>query len=60
VEELDDFGVHADMTHSNYVFVPRAEVSTFRRKSGAAERSVGAGTAPLPETLIPGALPALR
>jgi hypothetical protein len=30
VEELDKFGVHADMTRSNYVFVPRAELAAFR------------------------------
>jgi FkbM family methyltransferase len=32
VEELNDFGLHADMTRSNYVFVPRAEVNAFRRR----------------------------
>ena len=31
VERLDEFGIHADMTRSNYVFVPRAELAAFRR-----------------------------
>jgi FkbM family methyltransferase len=30
VEALDEFGIHADMTRSNYVFVPRAELAAFR------------------------------
>jgi FkbM family methyltransferase len=36
VERLDDFGIHADMTRSNYVFVPRAETAAFRRLFDAA------------------------
>jgi FkbM family methyltransferase len=35
VEELDDFGVHADMSLVNYAFVPRAELNTFRREFAA-------------------------
>jgi FkbM family methyltransferase len=31
VERLENFGIHADMTRSNYVFVPRAELAAFRR-----------------------------
>jgi hypothetical protein len=31
VEPVDDFGVHADMTRSNYVFVPDAETKDFLR-----------------------------
>jgi FkbM family methyltransferase len=31
VEQVDEFGIHRDMTRSNYVFVPRAELGTFRR-----------------------------
>lgn len=31
VERLNEFGIHADMTQSNYVFVPRAELAAFRR-----------------------------
>jgi FkbM family methyltransferase len=31
IEELEDFGIHADMTRSNYVFVPRREAAGFRR-----------------------------
>jgi FkbM family methyltransferase len=31
VEPLDEFGIHADMTRSNYVFVPRSELAAFRR-----------------------------
>ena len=31
IEPLDQFGIHADMTRSNYVFVPRAELAAFRR-----------------------------
>jgi FkbM family methyltransferase len=36
VEEVDDFGIHADMTRSNYVFVPRPEAAAFRRTFAAA------------------------
>jgi len=35
MQELDDFGVHADMTLANYVFVPGAELNTFRRQFAA-------------------------
>ena len=31
VEHVEEFGIHADMTRSNYVFVPRAELAAFRR-----------------------------
>ena len=31
VEAVDAFGIHADMTRSNYVFVPRNETPVFRR-----------------------------
>jgi len=30
VEPLDDFGVHGDLTMSNYVFVPREQLPAFR------------------------------
>ena len=30
IEPVDDFGIHADMTRSNYVFVPRSETGAFR------------------------------
>jgi FkbM family methyltransferase len=32
VQELDDFGVHANMTWSNYVFIPRGERTSFTRR----------------------------
>jgi FkbM family methyltransferase len=32
MRELDDFGVHADMTLANYVFVPRMALGAFRRR----------------------------
>jgi len=36
IEQLPDFGgPHSDMTLSNYIFVPRAEVPAFRRTFGA-------------------------
>jgi hypothetical protein len=31
VKRMEEFGIHADMTQSNYVFVPRAELAAFRR-----------------------------
>jgi FkbM family methyltransferase len=31
VERLEAFGIHADMTQSNYVFVPSSELAAFRR-----------------------------
>jgi FkbM family methyltransferase len=38
VEPLDDFDIHADMTRSNYVFVPRAETASFQRLFEATSR----------------------
>lgn len=42
IEPVKDFGIHADMTRSNYVFVPRAETAAFRgmfdAKDGAVQR----------------------
>jgi FkbM family methyltransferase len=35
MQELDDFGVHADLALANYVFVPRAELHTFKRQFAA-------------------------
>jgi FkbM family methyltransferase len=32
VEELAEFGIHSDMTLANYLFVPNAELSDFRRR----------------------------
>src|SRR5262245_10234979 len=31
IESVDGFGIHADMTRSNYAFVPRAETAGFRQ-----------------------------
>jgi FkbM family methyltransferase len=41
VEQVDDFGVHADMTRSNYVFVPQVDTAAFRRLFAARSRSSG-------------------
>jgi FkbM family methyltransferase len=35
IEQVDDFGVHADMTLANYVFVPGSELTAFRRQFAA-------------------------
>ena len=35
MQELDDFGVHADLRLANYVFVPRGAVNTFKRQFAA-------------------------
>lgn len=41
VEALSDFGgVHSDMTLSNYIFVPRADVSEFTQQFPASTRAV--------------------
>jgi FkbM family methyltransferase len=40
VEQVDDFGIHADMTRSNYVFVPRAETAAFHQLFGGRESAV--------------------
>jgi hypothetical protein len=32
VEQVSEFGLHADMTRSNYIFVPNAAVDSFRRR----------------------------
>jgi hypothetical protein len=39
-EEVDGFGVHADMTLANYVFVPRAELERFRGRGRGDAASV--------------------
>jgi FkbM family methyltransferase len=31
IEPVDDFGLHADLTRANYVFVPRAQAPAFSR-----------------------------
>jgi FkbM family methyltransferase len=35
LQEVDDFGVHADLALVNYAFVPRADVSAFKRQFAA-------------------------
>jgi FkbM family methyltransferase len=42
-EEVDGFGVHADMTLANYVFVPRAELERVRARGDAASLDVELG-----------------
>jgi FkbM family methyltransferase len=32
IEQVSEFGVHADMTRSNYAFVPEKDVDAFRRR----------------------------
>jgi FkbM family methyltransferase len=40
VEQVAEFGVHSDMTRSNYIFVPDVEVEDFRRLFDAASPEV--------------------
>jgi FkbM family methyltransferase len=40
IEEVDDFGVHDDMTRANYVFVARADVADFQRRFATAAPAV--------------------
>lgn len=37
VEQVTEFGLHADMTRSNYLFVPEAAVAEFRRRFNIAD-----------------------
>jgi FkbM family methyltransferase len=50
VEPLDEFGIHGDMTRSNYVFVPRTQLGAFRRLFE--ERHAATQSAEAPELAV--------